>query len=174
MSNETHIQQVLRRKYSGNSRYMVENVFIFRYDWESDFFVVKQNGYCYEFEIKISRVDYFNDFKKLNKHEILSSKKEADLKPHKFYYIMPKDLISVNDIPEYAGLMYIDDLQQITTVKEAPFIHKGDVKLSASLCPKFYSRWVSQRIENNKLLRHIKYLETEIENLKLSTTNHLS
>lgn len=43
--------------------------------WESDFFIIKDNGYCYEFEIKISRGDFKNDEKKVDKHSILKTGK---------------------------------------------------------------------------------------------------
>jgi len=54
-----------------NARYKVSNSYVFRHDWETDFFVLQRSGICYEIEIKVSRSDFFADFKKKDKHDIL-------------------------------------------------------------------------------------------------------
>lgn len=53
-------------------KYNVDGLFVF--SWESDKLLWTKAGYIYEFEIKISRADFKNDFKhKIAKHLILSS-----------------------------------------------------------------------------------------------------
>lgn len=55
------IQRVL--KYHFNShKYELQNSFVF--NWECDFFSITKAGYAYEVEIKVSRSDFFADFKK--------------------------------------------------------------------------------------------------------------
>lgn len=63
---EKTIQDLLFSKYAGNSKYRIANVYLFF--WESDFYIEKDNGYCYEFEIKISRADFKKDAEKIEKH----------------------------------------------------------------------------------------------------------
>ncbi len=48
------------------------NKYIFKRDWESDFFCVSKSGYCIEVEVKISKGDFMADFKK-GKHELFKS-----------------------------------------------------------------------------------------------------
>ena len=70
---EKEIQEVLERHYDKNGiKYTAGNLYLFRHNWETDFLVVqKASSYCYEIEIKTSRSDFFNDFKKTEKHSIL-------------------------------------------------------------------------------------------------------
>ena len=130
---EANIQRALRNKYHGTSKYVVENIYIFNHDWESDIFALKTNGYCYEVEIKISKADFFADLKKVKKHSILSTGKyneghgmrDHKFRPNKFYYCCPKGLIDVQDVPEYAGLLEVQEWGScIEEIKKAPFIHK--------------------------------------------------
>lgn len=77
---ESKIQKVVSEQFfSPNSvKYMAENLFL--YDWESDFWIMMKSGLCYEFEIKISRSDFFNDFKhKQKKHLALQHKYTIDI-----------------------------------------------------------------------------------------------
>lgn len=171
--NEGHIQTLLNRKYIGNCKYKVPNVYVFKADWESDFFVQKENGYCYEFEIKITRSDFFADFKKKTKHDILqtgthtvySGIREHKYRPNKLFYVVPINLIKVEEVPKYAGLMYVEDYTVIT-VKEAPFIHKEKLKFEDKLCHKFYHYWLEQKRQNLDIKSAMKYMEEEIERLK--------
>jgi hypothetical protein len=55
-------------------KYVINNVFVFRDDWESDYFGMTDSGYAYEVEIKISRSDFKKDFTKKDKHKTLSHK----------------------------------------------------------------------------------------------------
>jgi len=170
--NEKTIQENLEKRFdSGNIKYTVGNLYLFKEDWETDFLVVQKNGYCYEIEIKISRSDFFNDFKKKNKHLILNEgvymkkkyryhtdpekKKrvseqyyvptEWKFRPNKFYYCVPEGLINVDEIPDYAGLMYVNFYGIVTTIKEAKFLHKEKLDLIKKLCDKFYYYWKNTR-----------------------------
>lgn len=128
--SEEYIQERLDWFFEPNSqKYNVDNLYIF--DWESDKFIETRSGLTYEFEIKISRSDYKNDFKnKKDKHVILEGKEEflpkyekildihkekwkeyyrtdSRKKPNYFYYAVPEGMIDVSEVPEYAGLVYI-------------------------------------------------------------------
>ena len=187
---EKDITDALHRNYNGNSRYRIANAYIFKREWESDFFVQKQNGYCYEFEVKISRGDFFADRKKVDKHMILEHGKfikqgsvwnpahtnnndrwiktekeqEHTLRPNKFYYVVPIGMITVDELPTYAGLMSYDN-GSINNVKEAPFIHKNKLDLSSILVDKFQAYWLNEKHKNRLLLNEIETLKYKIETL---------
>lgn len=193
--SEASICDMLNRKYIGNCRYKLANAFIFKHDWESDFFVQKDNGYSYEFEVKISRSDFFNDKKKIEKHLILETGKyqskgslgnwnketrqweyeekitehEHKLRPNKFFYVVPENLVRVEEVPKYAGLMYVpkEGYKDIITVKEAPFIHKDKLSFEDVLCKKFYYYWLDMK-------KKVRELENEIEKLKLNAGSNIS
>jgi hypothetical protein len=62
---------ILERLYGhfNTHKYQLSNVYMF--DWESDLFSITKSGYCWEFEIKISRSDFKADSKKIRKHSCL-------------------------------------------------------------------------------------------------------
>lgn len=209
-----------------NYEYKLFNSYI--YDWECDFFGMSKSGYFYEVEVKISRGDYFADFKK-DKHELFTSffkkkthhiyktgwlghdkeriicefiqpKIEFDYtgKPNRshhfrqynwqmanyrgktgylvndfggyriysekvrvmanatsirikaideikcpncFYYACPEGMIKENELPEYAGLLFIDVLGNVRLFKKAPYLHKQKPNMSGLLLKKFYNLW---------------------------------
>ena len=100
---------------------------------ESDVIAVSSSDVVKEFEIKISRSDFKADFKKKRKHDQLENpaKYRRECIPNKFYYVCPEGLIKPEEVPEYAGLIYVvptkylgrDDFT-ITYAKQAKYIHK--------------------------------------------------
>lgn len=150
------IERRLELKYC-NALYTVPNVYFFK--WESDFLVVQRSGIIIEVETKISVADYKKDFCKINKHEDL--KNRVPNIPNKFYYACPENLIKVEDIPEYAGLLYIDSIGRITEVKKAPVLHKNKLEYKDNLITKFYYGYLDAKrlkaddvvIEYNKQIR---------------------
>lgn len=158
---EAKIQKLLTSKYAGNAKYKISNIFAF--EWESDFFIQKENDYCYEFEIKISRSDFFADRKKTEKIKILStgfnSCNSKCNRPNKFFYIIPEGLIKLEEIPSYAGYMQISKNGIIKTIKEAPFLHKEKLDFTKNFCFKFYNKWIDSKIEINSLSREINRLK---------------
>ena len=102
---------------------------------ECDVISISKSDYIYEYETKISKSDFLVDFKKdkhkriLEKKNILSYIKEGIediwfLTPNYFYFVVPKDLITIDIIPDYAGLIYVNELFGFDIVKKAPLIHK--------------------------------------------------
>ena len=109
---------------------------------EADVFGINRSGYMYEYEIKCSRSDFRADFKhKQHKHLILSNGKcthdydewkngkRTGRKVHRigaanrFYFACELGLLTKEDIPAYAGLVYIEN-GELREIKSAPFIHK--------------------------------------------------
>lgn len=182
---ETLICDTLNTHYNGNARYKLANAFIFM--WESDFFVQKDNGYCYEFEVKISRSDFNCDKKKVDKHrilkngcypttrsifvdgkfkDVLTGETEESRRPNKFYYVVPTGMISAYDVPVYAGLMYCNGYS-LETIKEAPFLHKDKLVLDSVLCKKFYHNWLNSKYKVSEMIREIEYLKSLVKDKNL-------
>lgn len=183
---EKTIQKALLRKFDSHI-YKFCNTYFFKN--ESDFLSFLSSGFCYEFEIKISRSDFKADFKKerhiihssnssksktflrkTNDHfdrfpsweycrlfpELITSREyfsyegrgenykqvakidflfqvssgidfiptEKKMIPNKFFYAVPEGMVSINEIPDYAGLIYIDELGRAKKIKDAKFLHK--------------------------------------------------
>lgn len=74
--------------------------------------------------------------------------------PNKFWYVCPTGVIPVDEVPDYAGLYYVDENMRMTIVKKAPFIHKEKQDLTRTLLDKFYWNSKNIRIElmNTKTL----------------------
>ena len=111
--------------------------------YEADVLGVNRNGYIYEYEIKRSRADYFSEFKnKPFKHRKLANreslyvynewkngkatgnKTELITIPNKYYIVCEENLIASDEIPEYAGLVYLRG-NSLTEQKVAKFLHKN-------------------------------------------------
>ena len=189
-SEELTEQSIQRRlnRFFASWKYNVDGLYVF--EWESDKLIWTKAGYIYEFEIKISRSDFKNDFKhKKDKHIILKGPtKEEQLmpsfyesyewnkhlyasideckarlepsdrhyianhrKPNFFYYAVPEGMIQPDEVPEYAGLIYIKkeymyESQSFYIVKKAPQLHKQKYKdTQLNLGEKFYYNWQADR-----------------------------
>lgn len=57
-------------------------------------------------------------------HQIEFEKIELKKLPNKFFYAVPKGLISRDDVPDYAGLLYINEDLTVEKVKDGKFIHR--------------------------------------------------
>lgn len=147
--SEESIQRALRHSFLSPSsvRYLTENLNVF--EWESDVLKFTKSGYVYEFEIKISRADFKNDFKnKKKKHTLLEDKNSENSKrPNYFYYVVPKDMIDVEDVPDYAGLLYVFPHSfgtfSFIEVKKEPSLHKNKFDFdNSNLMDKFYYNYI--------------------------------
>jgi len=185
---EGSITKSVRNYFNNGYNYRVNNAFIFAPDWESDFFCMSRSGYAIEVEVKISRSDFLADMKK-KKHEIFKHgyyterhssrvtglfqeterRIEKKFIPNQFYYAVPDGLISVNEVPEYAGL--ITTKYGITIVKRAPYIHKRKLEVRKVLCDKFYYRWQDEKRRNNLMDYDYKELIKKMNRFKAEFPN---
>lgn len=93
--------------------------------YECDVFRITQSDYTIEYEIKISRSDYLADFKKDGGKKHLSLKVGDEFKaPNRFFFVVPEGLITVDELPSYAGLIYYYGKNNISIVKAGKLIHK--------------------------------------------------
>lgn len=93
---------------------------------EADVFTINKGRYISEFEVKISRADFKKDSKKVHKHGTLSGvikNNQFHRSPNRFYYVCPENLIKLEEIPVYAGLIYYKD-GLLIEIKTAPLLHK--------------------------------------------------
>lgn len=206
---EENIQFALNRMFTPNSiRYAIDGQYVF--GWESDKIIMMRNsGLVYEFEIKISKADFKNEFKhKQRKHTILEGKedyipeyyeqiqkiensklnedrKKRELewchksmdnnayynvklhkKPNFFYYVTPVNMLDVNDIPSYAGLIEINDYGTLITVKKAPKLHNNKYTTEdLNLADKFYYNMDTWRQKYEKQIDEIHHLKDTVDEL---------
>jgi len=89
--------------------------------WEADIYAITSSNYGVEIEVKVSRSDFKKDFTKQNsgiyKHDLLKSG-NLPIAISKYYFACPKNLISVDEVPEYAGLYYITCYEDSLTKKQ--------------------------------------------------------
>lgn len=163
---ERDIQNILSIHFltPNAKKYEMENLFVF--GWESDYLCITKSDLIYECEIKIFRSDFQNDFKhKKKKHLLLESKDDEtstdNKKPDYFYYAVPEGLITKDEVPEYAGLIYVSKasgsnnvFSTCTVVKQAPRLKKEKTDLdSLNLMNKFYysyRQWKGSSLERDR------------------------
>ncbi len=99
---------------------------------ECDVISISKSDYIYEYEIKISRADYKKDFIKEKHTHIINEKSTYKRKgkgdifyylPNYFNFVTPRGLISVEEIPEYAGLIYINEDSSFEIIKKPKLLH---------------------------------------------------
>jgi len=163
--NAEEIKKRIWQAFS-NYEYRLFNVYIF--GSESDFIAVSKSGYVWEVEIKVSRSDFQNDFKKTiktgkNKHEYL--KLDSFFKPNKFCFAVPEGLISKDEIPDYSGLIYVKK-SGLTIVKQPKFLHKQNLfdnkTFLKAMLNKFYYRHTEIRKSIELMEWEIRYKQQRI------------
>lgn len=109
----------------GNRRHDVILPNFFIGDYECDMIRFKEDGSIIEYEIKTSVKDFRKDFSKKRKGKYKHKELAAGLlPPSQFYFVVPSNLLKPEDIPSYAGLMYVSQYGAVSTIKRAPFLHK--------------------------------------------------
>lgn len=96
---------------------------------ECDVISISKSDYIYEYEVKISKSDFKRDFIK-EKHSFMLNEKSTYKRkgeilyriPNYFYFVTPTELISIEDIPEYAGLIYTDGVN-FEIIKKPKLLH---------------------------------------------------
>jgi len=59
--------------------------------------------------------------------------------PNKFFYAVPTGLISKEEVPDYAGLIYVDELGNCTKIKDGKFLHKDKLDPKKLFTKMYYS-----------------------------------
>ena len=161
------------RDFISQPKYVMNNLYVFHHGWESDYCAITKSDYIYEIEVKISRADFKNDKKKVRKHQVLEGtyvpqvrkdkfenivSSEKVYKPHYFYYAVPKNLISVDEVPEYAGLIYVNEYGfPYEVVKKAPQLHKEKyTPQELNLLDKFYYNMLKWKEDSHHQFRELQ------------------
>lgn len=124
--------------------------------WEMDVLGINESEYIYEFEIKRSKEDYLSEFKnKALKHQFLSQRESTRLYdkwkdgkrteekveyitiPNRYFFVCEEGLIKPEEVPEYAGLLYVVkkkystiDREELVEIKKAKLLHKNKANLN--------------------------------------------
>ena len=160
--------------------------------WEMDLFRLLDTGYLHEYEIKTSRADFKNDFKKSThdviyhrdkpfseclektnfrkKHEELESGKYV---ANKFFFVVPENLVSAEECPNYAGLIYYveDEYGRVFFKQEKPakFIHKNKYDVDyKSICKSLSYRGFGQTLKVRNLTAQNKELKNNRKKIEKS------
>lgn len=172
---EKKMQDMLRSWFFTPSAKKYEMMNLFVYGWESDYLAITQSMLAYEVEIKISRADFKNDANhKKDKHLLFEGgnmigrfPKDSPM-PNYFYYAVPDGLVSADEVPDYAGLLYLGHYG-VKHEKEAKKL--TDEKFDPSklkLMDKFYYNMWNWRDKYDKLsgyAEEIKFLKKQIRGL---------
>jgi hypothetical protein len=133
------IYRTLINHYSSRSAAIEKNIFF--YQRESDLILIGRDDFTTEMEVKIGKQDFRRDFKKGEKHGNLNHAYDQTDAPNYFYFVAPLGMVSLDDIPNYAGLIEIkqNGLQkQPKITKKAPLLHNR--KLSGEDYKRLYLR----------------------------------
>jgi hypothetical protein len=141
--------------------------------WECDVFEVTKAGYFREYEIKVSRADFFADAGKdkrdyhtegewwknrkpgeiigpliRNKHERLAAADPCG--PVSFWYVVPDGLLKAEELPPWAGLIYLvpgrHRIPDERVVREAPRLHRQKLDEQILVAAKAVCYWRFHRL----------------------------
>lgn len=170
--SEKDILNILNQYFFAKSsiKYLINNLYVF--SWESDYLALTKSGLFYEIEVKISRNDFKNDFKKTKKHMILENNNDLAIhKPNFFYYAVPENLIHESEIPDYAGLIYVHNkyFPYYDIVKKSPQLTKNKINIDElKLTDKFYyNMWQWKNNAENNFIETINSLKKQINEDKI-------
>ncbi len=117
-----------------------ENVFL--YSHESDVIMVDYQDRVTEYEVKVSRSDYNADFKKTEKHMKFKTLHDVSDIPNEFYYVCPDGMITEDQIPEYAGLIYARGTY-LVQIKRASPLHNE--KMPSEFWKELYLKMMAKK-----------------------------
>ncbi len=129
----TEIEFAISRRFDVRTHLIVPNISWGLLDHEADVLVVRETGYCLEFEIKRSFSDYKADFKKYKWRYNRGLSKQIK----EFCYVFPAELWHKreNDIrmllPEFAGVLVVyNDKLPYSKMQKLPKTNKGAIPLN--------------------------------------------
>jgi len=143
--NERTIQKKIVINQSDQAQIMCTNIML--YPGEQDVLAVYHNGLVKEFEIKISRSDFLADFKnKKEKHNALKTGYDHTIIPNYFCYVTPTGLVEPNEVPDYAGLIWVTPQGRLITKKRMTKLHTYNIKEDAKFWKKLAIHWYYKKL----------------------------
>lgn len=126
------------------------------------------DGYYYDFRLGTYVTGYGESFIKRKNAELSAEYTSIKITPiqdilcpNRFYYASPPGIISVENLPPYAGLIHLDKDKEAFIVKQAPFLHKRyllEKKLAKILLDKFW--YLSQNQRYHLQANNINYKDS--------------
>lgn len=129
-----HIQELICKEEILKGNLPCENIQAPFFAGEQDVLSILKSGYTAEYEVKISRSDFKADAKK-DKWKFYSLMIENKI-PNYFSYACPVGLIKIDEVPEFAGLIYIDG-NCLQVIKKAKIVHRHKpdlLKMITKMC----------------------------------------
>lgn len=133
-------------------------------DWfECDVLEITKAGYCVEYEIKVTRGDFFADknksrFMSVNGGPRIDTPKLDALGHHdgpaRFWYVTPPGLVTLSELPEKAGLIEFTPRHGERVIKRALQLHNNKARpelirqLRVSAYFKFCRQFIQGRAVN--------------------------
>ncbi len=122
---------------------------------------LSEAGYWNEFEVKVSKSDFFVDAGKsmflpefgchIRKHDALATRR--DFGPNRFTFVTPRGLLNDTDLPPWAGLIEVwkqtnGVFKLLPVKKSAPLLHANKLPESAKFAAltAFYNRMCSRQL----------------------------
>ncbi|MCZ4311409.1 hypothetical protein AB6D66_00750 [Vibrio pomeroyi] len=133
---------------------MIPNVHITQFN-EADVIGIRKSGFVDEFEIKLSRQDFMADRKKTLDFENSGSQfklkelESGNLIINHFWYVIPKGLVQISELPEFAGLIEISDKPLIIRHPKRLHSRKATFEERYHLAKKASDRFWSEKEKNN-------------------------
>jgi hypothetical protein len=135
-----------------NHEIVVPNSCVF--GWESDLVSVNKTGFVTEFEIKVSRADFKAESKKAHRKLLVDPVQKSGVfgdvthpRPNYFYFAVPDGLIRPEEVPDYAGLIYVK--RRAETVAGRVALYYGtavEVKPAARLHREKITEWQRKQL----------------------------
>lgn len=111
--------------------------------YECDAYIVTPSGYAEEYEIKLSRSDFFADSSKEHgfalprgghRYECKGVTKHAHLEhgdpegPSRFWFVLSRGIVSMDEVPAWAGVVFVEKgVGRLTQERKAPRLHREKV-----------------------------------------------
>jgi hypothetical protein len=160
---EKGVQYLLHQLTMWRKNHTVATPNVSLFGWESDLISVTPAGYAHEFEIKLSKSDYRQDFKnKRYRHQVLGQNGHRRC-PAYFWFVIHGFELPITEPPDYAGLIVCEKVQawrysdrdeeyqhRLFIEKPAPRISKTKIsdrellELHRALGRRFWA-WVGQK-----------------------------
>lgn len=141
--------------------------------YECDLFQLSKTGYVTEYEIKVSRADFFNDFKKNGgaKHKPYASNQILSHRPNRFVFVVPEGMVKEEEVPDYAGLLYFKkDYNWFDYKKGGKLLHKTKYTDFQTIAYTLAARCQSQKnkieeIRDTEWEKEMRAKEREVEDI---------
>ena len=124
---------------------------------ECDVISISKSDFIYEYEIKISRADFKKDFTKQKHTHIINENYTKTVKgslvyniPNYFNYLTPRELITIDEVPDYAGLIYMNDDFTFEVIKKPKLLHniKANEEFIRKLAHNLSCKLIFKKIES--------------------------